>query len=167
MAIDPGMMSGIFLGSFGQHEPLVRLAFDQVPGGQGGLAQALTRRFCEYDISNYGPVDVLVVEKFSTRPMNRQYRLEELEPIRIEGMLADRRHDIVWQPPAMMVLRQGQSQAERKRRSDDVLRQSGLWLTGKDVDYKDANDANAAAKHALSYMRSIRHTPTLKHYFQL
>ena len=62
-----------------------------------------------------------------------------------------------------MVLRNGATQAERKRNSDNVLRETGWWLTGSDpnVNYKDANDANAAAKHALAYMRSIGHEPTI------
>jgi hypothetical protein len=38
----------------------------------------------------------------------------------------------------------------------------GLWSTGKkDIGKKDANDVNAAQKHALAYLRSIGHQPTL------
>lgn len=162
IAIDPGQMTGVFVGGYSETEPLERTAYAQIPGGLAGFSEWLSHKF------EVGYIwDTIVSEKFSTRPMSRQYKLEELEPIRIEGMLAwVFEQEIVWQAPAKMVLRQGSTQAERKRKSDDVLRDGGLWLTGKDVDYKDANDANAAAKHALAYMRSIKHAPTLAHYFQ-
>lgn len=161
IAIDPGQMSGVFMGWFDDSVPLTRMSFIQMPGGLAGMEQVI--RDLGGDLKQF---DVVVSEKFSTRPMSRQYKLEELEPIRIEGMIQWLRSDTVWQAPAKMVLRQGSTQAERKRKSDDVLRDGGLWLTGKDVDYKDANDANAAAKHALAYMRSIKHAPTLAYYFQ-
>lgn len=161
IAIDPGQMSGVFMGWYDEVTPLSRMSYVQMPSGRAGMAQVIRNLG-----GNLEQFDVVVCEKFSTRPMNRQYRLEELEPIRIEGMIEYVHPGVVWQPPGMMVLRQGQTQAERKRKSDDVLREGGLWLTGKDVDYKDANDANAAAKHALAYMRSIRHAPTLAYYFQ-
>lgn len=161
IAIDPGQMSGVFIGKFDEVSQLRRLGYAQVPGGFAGIAE-----WFDSQIDAGFTWDVVVSEKFSTRPMSRQYKLEELEPIRIEGLIQWLRPDVVWQAPAMMVLRQGDTQAQRKRNSDDVLRRGGLWLTGKDVNYKDANDANAAAKHALAYMRSIKHAPTIAHYFQ-
>lgn len=161
IAIDPGQMSGYFIGHYGPNTPLARTEFGMVPGGFEGIADIIAN-----GLDGLEHFDVVVCEKFSTRPMSRQYKLEELEPIRIEGLVSWLRPDTVWQAPAMMVLRQGDTQAQRKRNSDDVLRRGNLWLTGTDVSYKDANDANAAAKHALAYMRSIKHAPTLAHYFQ-
>lgn len=155
MVVDPGQMSGYFYGEFSESKPLTRLGYKQVPGGSLGFHAFMEGR----------RADVVVSEKFAPRPIgNRLYKLEELEPLRIEGWLEIEHPNIIWQPPSAMVLKNGSSQAERKRNSDDVLRRNGWWLTGKNVDYKDANDANAAAKHALAYMRSIRHAPTIDAY---
>lgn len=153
MVVDPGQMSGVFFGEFDAATPLMRTGYMQVPGGIQGLVRALSGAHPE----------VVVSERFSPRPNGgRQYHLNELEPIRIEGWIEIMFPRVIWQTPGAMVLKSGATQAERKRRSDDVLRSAGWWLTGKDVDYKDANDANAAAKHALAYMRSIGHAPTIE-----
>ena len=155
--IDPGMTSGFFFGNYSDLQPLVRTGFRQLPGG----AAAFDSYMQELDDEGH-EWDIIVCERFTPRPVARAWRLAELEPIRIEGMLEKGFEHIVWQRPAAMVLRDGKDQAERKRLSDDVLRRNGWWLTGKDVGLKDANDANAAAKHALAYMRSIGHMPSIE-----
>ena len=154
MAIDPGMMSGYFYGEFDELTPLMRIGYKQIPGGSKGLFDFLQGRIA----------DVVVCEKFTPRPNGgRQFRLDEFEPIRIEGWMEVFYPNVAWQKPAAMVLRNGATQTERKRSSDNVLRETGWWLTGSDpnVNYKDANDVNAAAKHALAYIRSIGHEPTI------
>jgi hypothetical protein len=155
--IDPGMTSGFFFGTYDDMTPLFRTGFRQLPGG----ATAFDEYMQELDDEGHA-WDIIVCEKFAPRPMARTLKLEELEPIRIEGMLQKGFEHIHWQRPAAMVLRQGDTQAARKKNSDDLLRRNGWWLTGKDVGLKDANDANAAAKHALAYMRSIGHMPTIE-----
>lgn len=153
MVVDPGMASGFFFGEYDAMSPLLRTGYAQIPGGLKGVMGY---------VSGLHP-EIIVSEKFAPRPIGgRQYKLDELEPIRIEGFLEMVWPNIIWQRPAAMVLREGATQAERKRKSDDILRRNGWWLTGKDVGLKDANDANAAAKHALAYMRSIGHMPTLE-----
>lgn len=161
LAIDPGMSSGIFLGSYTEDTPLVRMDWRQVEGGLDAFLPVIQGG----DPSLLQCADVIVCEKFSPRPTARQWKLDELEPIRIEGAMRGLAGGRVhWQKPEAMVLRQGRTQTERKRHSDDVLRELGLWLLPMDArayGMEDANDANAAAKHALSYLRSIRHPPTL------
>lgn len=149
------MTSGLFWGHYNLLTPLTRDGFAQVPGGLDGVMDFLE----ELDLYH----DVIVCERFDPRPMARQFRTAELEPIRVEGAVkrAYRSWEIVWQRPASMVLAGGDTQAERKRKSDDILRRNGWWLTGKDVGLADANDANAAAKHALAYMRNIGHEPSI------
>jgi hypothetical protein len=155
LAIDPGMATGLFWGKYDTLTPLTRLGFAQITGGLRGLMAFLRDNPIMHS-------HLVVCEKFDPRPMARQFRTNELEPLRIEGavefMFED---DVTWQRPASMVLAGGDTQAERKRKSDDILRRNGWWLTGKDVGLADANDANAAAKHALAYMRNIGHEPSI------
>lgn len=153
IAIDPGMTSGVFVGEYDDLAPLLRTGYAQIPGGIKG--------FAAWFIANrIWLLDTIICEKFVPLPMARSWKLDELEPIRIEGMLDA--YNPVWQRSMAMVLRDGATQAARKKNSDDLLRRNGWWLTGKDVGLKDANDANAAAKHALAYMRSIGHMPTIE-----
>lgn len=157
VAIDPGMATGVFVGEYDETTPLLRTGFIQIPGGLPAFSDWFIENLTYYDSAKW---DVLVCEKFAPRPMARTLKLDELEPIRIEGWLYE--YSPEWQRPGAMVLKDGATQAERKRNSDDVLRRNGWWLTGKDVGLKDANDANAAAKHALAYMRSIGHAPSIE-----
>jgi hypothetical protein len=41
---------------------------------------------------------------------------------------------------------------------NDVLRNAGLWVTGRDVEQHDANDANDATRHALMVLATHRAT---------
>lgn len=166
--IDPGMSTGITLGHFDDSTPYTRDEFWQIEGGRDA-----------FDAWMWGHVSLpqsgvkWVCEKFTPRPMQRSFKTDELEPIRIEGTLETWAYDpdpawgfsIIWQRPDRMVLRKGDSTAESKRLSDNLLREKGLWLTGKSVGCKDANDVNAATKHALAYMRFINHQPSIEKYF--
>ncbi len=160
LSIDPGMSTGIVSGWYSDTDPYVREEFWQVEGGLAGFRQWW------WGWPNYYTGDpLLVCEKFTPLPsMTRSFKLNELEPIRIEGALEVLwdRTPIVWQRPAAMVLAGGDTTARRKKNSDDVLRRMGLWTTGKQVGCKDANDVNSAQKHAVAYLRSIGHAPTLQ-----
>lgn len=166
LAIDPGMATGLFWGEFDGMTPLRRVGYAQIPGGVEGLNEWIGAR--EENANVIALAEVIAVEKFTARPHARQWKMDELEPIRIEGYLYGMwGHRINWQHPAAMVLKgAADTQAGRKRASDDVLRRNGWWLTAKDTGLKDANDANAAAKHALAYMRSIGHMPTVDTYLR-
>lgn len=159
LAIDPGMRTGLFFGQYTESTPLMRTGFLQLDGGLGGFKPWLEKQF------NKGmDWDVWVCEKFVPLPMARSFKLAELEPIRIEGMLEWVSDEVIFQRSGAMVLANepNATTARRKKLSDDVLKRAGWWLTGKrDLNMSDANDANAAAKHALAYMRSIGHEPTI------
>ena len=117
--------------------------------------------------------DEVVCEKFS--PLPRVFKLRELEPLRAEGYIehgycAAYGLPIKWQTPAAMLIAgtnnggntRAQKQAANKRAGDDVLRRLGLWKTGKQFGTRDANDANAAMKHLIAYLRGIGHGPSLE-----
>ncbi len=174
LSLDPGFRTGIILGCYTDETPYERIEFWQVDGGLEGLIQWMDV-FWDYEYKSFAfPRHGLFVgfdltkvcEKFVPirSKVARTFKTEELEPIRIEGALRMELGDgIVWQRSSAMVLAGGETPAERKRNSDDVLRNAGLWLTGKkDLGMSDANDANAAQKHAIAYMRSLKHEPTMR-----
>lgn len=71
-----------------------------------------------------------------------------------------------WQRAACQLLAGGATKAERKKNSGLVLKQGGLWLTGKDVGQKDADDAISAQKHALWYLlHTVKHEPTIRRFW--
>ena len=174
LTIDPGMSTGITLGHFDETTPYERLGFWQIEGGLKGLLGWLDVHhvedefwwtFFDENIGFYDGDTVVICEKFVPLPAPRTFKTAELEPIRIEGAVEVLLGDVVWQRAAMMVLAGGDTPAKRKRASDDVLRAGGLWVTGmKDLGMKDANDVISAQKHALAYLRSIKHKPTIEKY---
>lgn len=158
MTIDPGMSTGVTLGKYWETKEYERLEFWQVPGGLDGFHQWLKSRMNDWNVWD----SVVVCEKFVPLPTPRSFKTHDLEPIRIEGAVAVLFRNVVWQRASAQVLAGGETPAQRKKNSDDVLRRMGLWTTGKQVGQKDANDVNSATKHAVSYLRSIKHEPTLK-----
>lgn len=150
IAIDPGMRTGMVWGSYSKTQPFERMGFTQIDGGLDALAGRISGEYSA----------VVVCEKFKTRPMARSYKLAELEPIRIEGFLRGIFPDIKWQWPEQRKLTTGPM-----KESEDILKNAGLWLTGKDLGMNDANDANAAQLHALAYLRNIGHLPTVERYW--
>lgn len=169
LVIDPGMSTGIVLAERGDMTPFKIIGQWQLM--DGGLPQFVDWVDNTFEGSWQG-LEV-VCEKFS--PLPRVFKLRELEPIRIEGYvygLCNSGFDIPvkWQPPAAMLIAgtnnggntRAQKQAANKRAGDDVLRKLGLWTTGKQFGTKDANDANAAMKHLIAYLRNIGHGPSLE-----
>lgn len=185
LSIDPGMSTGIVLGRF-TNTKYERLHYWHLEGGLPAFRDWHNAHWMEahtvYGEEWYFPEHrrepsflpnqlTTVCEKFVPLPAPRTFKVAELEPIRIEGAVEALGMDPVWQRSSAMVLsNEGvtagmtakQKTARRKKASDDVLRRAGLWLTGKQVGHTDANDVNAAQKHALAYLRSINHLWTIQ-----
>lgn len=92
--------------------------------------------------------------------------LDSVEPLRGEGALIalglmPDYPDPRWRRPDRQYLYGGGSLAEKKRRAHRFLKDSGFYVTGKDVGCKDANDARSAMLHGLSYLAQVvKHKPT-------
>ena len=71
-----------------------------------------------------------------------------------------------WQQPQLQYFCGGKSKIEKRRKSKDWLKEHGLYLTGKYVGCKDAEDVISSQLHAFAYLRGIKHRPTLLHYFR-
>lgn len=133
----------------GEHERPEIVSVLQVPGGMGPLRKRLISIPREWRI---------VCEKFSPRPGARSWKLNELEPIRIEGALEVLHPGRVnWRKPEQRKL-VGNSLIATGR----FLRDAGYWQTPKSVGRPDANDVNAAIMHALGHLRDAGHIPTIE-----
>lgn len=170
VSFDPGKSTGIVLGEYDDATAYVRLRAWQVEGGLAGLLVWLNIYYVGKDgagnvfVTNEGYIDdpLLVSEKFVLQ--NNQF-VADITPAYIEGAMVALGLEPIWQRAACQVLAGGDTPAERKKNSNQVLKDGGLWLTGKDVACKDANDAISAQKHALWYLKHIGHEPTIRAYW--
>ena len=173
LAIDPGKSSGVALFTWGKDEPFARTGAWQVTGGAEGLRDHLIKR--DFHVGNgkayYGrhALTTLVVEKFTPRP-HASFNLTEdaVEPLRCEGMLLGLgldRERITWRHPSAQYFIGSETGEAAKRVARAWLRERDLYLKGSDVGQKDGHDAMSATLHAISALRSIKHIPTLLHFF--
>lgn len=150
-SIDPGMSTGF---SWVNYTPTTRPKLEarlQVTGGMRGMVAYAP------DPDYLNPGEELVVEKFSPRPGARAWRLDELEPIRIEGMLEYRYGSrITWRKPEQRKL------IRTLHETENFLRWAGLWTLPSDLGMPDADDVNAATMHAIGYLRDKAHIPTIE-----
>ena len=176
LAIDPGISTGICLFSWTETKPFTREKVWQFSGG----AEALRDWMRLHDVrpgrngigtlgAGFAVLEAFVVEKFTPQE-NQGFALTEAaaEPLRCEGVILGagfRSSDITWQRPAAQYFMGGTDKASRKQNSRAFLKEHGLYLTGKQVDSPDADDAISATLHAVAHMRAIRHAPTLKEMF--
>jgi hypothetical protein len=149
------MSSGIVWGEYDDTTAFTRLGYAQVTGGLPGFIEFFADRFLKRGRWDYAAD--LVCEKFKPRPVARAWKLNELEPIRIEGWL--HQFHPAWQWPEQRSLT-----SDGVKASEKILHAKGLWLTGSDVGAEDANDVNAAQLHLLAYLRNIGHAPTINAY---
>lgn len=212
VSIDPGVSSGIAVGTYSDTEPYRLVKAFQVEGGLTGILKNLRlieEDFGEWGVLRVGPltgesisVDLwdtednpdwdpdgeemnfevtshtgtVIAEKFTPRSGGGfSHTQASTEPLRIEGalialgVLPDYRigkSNPRWQQPKEMYFAGGEDLSTRKKRAHAWLKNHDLYVTGKDVGCKDANDARSAMLHAIAYLRKQKHLPTLEHYFK-
>lgn len=154
MSVDPGMSTGIVVARISDEAPPVLRGRFQVEQGLSGLNEWID--LCDRAMDS---VTRLVCEKWHPRPTSRVYRLDELEPVRIEGMLQTDYGDVIMfrQPEQRHLFRE----TETFSKSAAFLKWAGYWTTGSEVGCKDANDTNSAMMHLFGYLRDNKHGPTI------
>lgn len=151
--MDPGMSTGAVAARILDDELPIIIYRKQI---EGGLASLSDDPFWMHGLHQ----ERTVCEKFHPRPMSRTYRLDELEPLRIEGYLLA---TLGWeqilfrQPEQRHLFKEGPEFAK----SAAFLKWAGYWTTGSEVGCKDANDANSAMMHLFGYLRDRKHRPTI------
>lgn len=153
LSIDPGMSTGLVRAKVTDDaKPHIEWKL-QVENGLEGL-QDMELPFYLTDPL----LDRVVCEAFHPRPMSRSYRLDELEPLRIEGYVWGHRGDTLFrQPEQRHLFKEGDNFAKSKA----FLQWAGYWTTGSEVGCDDANDTNSAMMHLFGYLRDNKHRPTI------
>ena len=143
IAIDPGVSTGIVVARI--EEEVVILHFDQFI-----CATHVETAHCIKQVLDTYPGATVVAEQFDLRAGNKFNA--DLTPVKVNAVLDWLVDDIHYQTPA-------QAKGLVK---DAVLKSLGWWLTGKDVNYKDANDVRDASRHPVYYLvHEMRHKWTL------
>lgn len=155
LSMDPGMSTGIVHAIVKDDTPPTIIMVWQVEQGLAGVND-----WGGENPHTAGFADRLVCEKWHPRPGARTYKLDELEPIRIEGMVQTLYQDIVLfrQPEQRHLFKEGDNFAKSKA----FLQWAGYWTVGSEVGCKDANDTNSAMMHLFGYLRDNKHRPTIR-----
>lgn len=147
ISLDPGMSTGICIGTYSDTAPWIRKAVFQVGGGLPGFLE-----WYRSGLPDFKKDAVWVSEKFILRANDF---VADLTAVRIEAALE-----------TLGIKAHYQLRTAKALIPDHTLKRLDLWLTGKDVMAPDANDANDATRHALVYMRThLRHQPTISAYW--
>lgn len=151
LTIDPGMSTGLVRATVEDRKlPIIEWK-EQVEGGLDGLI--------EFGLWDYAvDMDRVVCERFHPRQMARSYKMDELEPLRIEGYVLSANHGTLFREPEQRRLI---NESETFKKSAAFLEWAGYWTTGSEVGCKDANDTNSAMMHLFSYLRHLKHRPTI------
>lgn len=144
--IDPGVATGIALGWYEETHAYDRTNVWIIKDGLSGFLDWFE------DDQPVNPFNALwVSERFVLRDNDF---VANTEPLKIEGALETLRLRPTYQ-----------LRTDKALCKDEVLKEHGLWVTGKMVGHSDGRDANDATIHALAYLKKQRHLPTLKKYW--
>lgn len=146
LAIDPGVATGIALGFYTDAHPWDLVDRWIVKGGLDGFLS-----WYHGEAPSEAYMARWVSERFVLRDNDF---IANTEPLRIEGAMIALGLDPTWQ-----------LRTDKALCKDAVLREHGLWTTGKMVGHVDGRDANDAIIHSLAYMKKTKHVPTLRKYW--
>lgn len=179
LSIDPGWTWGAVLGQHDDDTPWERIDYWQRDGGVDSFIEwfspiaptfnevyyrdGLTFDFAP-NVRLWEDLVTVIAEKFVLLPSpGRTPKTRDLEAYPIEGALKAMYSGTVWQRASCQNLAGGETPKERRKNTDKILKDYGLWLTGKNVGMKDANDVLSATRHALYYMMfTLKHEPTIR-----
>lgn len=184
ISIDPGMSTGLVVGTYSDTEPFKLTHFFQIEGGVEGFIENVSPGENGYGdklvyvrIPNQGRLRVcfgeeveltVIAEKFTARGganSGFSYRTKDLEPLRIEGAMLAMGLNPTWVSPPQQYFAGGDGKAKKKQAQHRWLKDKGLYVTGKMVGGTDADDVRSAIAHAIAYLVRQKHRPTIEHYF--
>ncbi len=148
-AYDPGNATGYVEGGFGTN-----VAFSPV------TFQTLTPEQVYRKVSEWPqyPDRIRIVESFRLRSSNEF-------SARLKGVgLIEVMKYVEWQNPQMRRII-WQTRGDKKLVPDQLLKDTGLWRTGSEVDWNTGRHVNDATIHALAYLFKQEHEPTLEKYW--
>jgi hypothetical protein len=136
LGVDPGGTTGVSLIEFGFNTQPKVLKFTQIPNGLDG--------FLAWYHTAHHDWDLVVCESFTLRPGVHGVDLSATYVIGALQALEQYRTKIFYQAPS-----------QKSLCDDEAMKQLGVYLPGNP-------HANDAARHAIIYLRSVKHLPTLK-----
>lgn len=144
LSFDPGQSTGIAFGTYSDTHPYTLIDVWQTQNGLTGVLEWLDKHYSTDH-------EEIVSENFILR---KTPFMPDVEPLRIEGALTVFYPNIVWQQPS-----------DKHHTPDTILKEHGLWQTGKPLGHVDGRDANDAIIHAITFLKKRGHVPTLKKYW--
>lgn len=147
-AFDPGRITGFAEGVYGPDFPLEI----------GSISAVELDRFVPF-VRSLVRLDrkpsFVISEGFKARTNNNF--VADDTPKKVEGMLeALFPQTVIYRP-----------RTKKAQVPDEILKEHGLWQTGKTVGWEDGRDANDAIIHLLGFVAfDQRHVPTLRKYFR-
>lgn len=143
LALDPGKTTGWSLWQYDADEPLENLSHGQIENGVEGFIKTLT------DTWRINWETEIVSESFI---LDGRTPNPDTTPLQIEGVL-------MLDAAQNMTPLKFQRNNMKKHVTDDLLKQHNLYWTGQP-------HAVDSARHALAYVKTMPHMPSLKKYFQ-
>ena len=142
LALDPGKTTGASWWYYDEKSPLTLLKYEQIKGGLSGVVD----KFTAIPPSIY---DVIVCESFK---LDGRTPNPDVTPLQIEGVLSYCSN--IYLVPVVF-----QANNMKAHATDEFLKKHNLWFKGEP-------HATDSARHAIAYMKRIKHRPTLEHYFK-
>lgn len=168
LTIDPGLQTGVALGEYGDDLPYRVVQGWQIAGGAEGFLRWVTIQdavMAEGQVT-YG-FDRVVAEKFTPRAMaGFSHTQASTEPLRVEGVIVALGLDPVWRQPSQQYWVAGKSVPEKRKKQKAQLKEWGMYKMPKELGHKDSEDYCSAVFHAISWLRSQHHRPTLAALFK-
>jgi hypothetical protein len=146
VAFDPGEITGYASGYFYPYVPLEITTFAALDAEQ--IGPTIRRLAGTKDNDRY-----VVSERFDAR--SNKF-VANVHAKKVEGLLEGAFSNVVWRKAT-----------KKEQVPDSVLKEHGLWKTGKDVDWEDGRDVNDAIIHLIGFVAfDLHHRPTLEKYFK-
>lgn len=140
LALDPGKTTGWSFWEYGETTPATCLKHGQVEDGLDGYLEHIDKM----------EADIIVAEQFI---LDGRTPNPDVTPLKIEGALASYSHGL----NVPLVLQRNNF---KKHVSNELLKEHGLYWKGEP-------HAMDSARHALAYLKTQHHYPTLEKYFML
>lgn len=141
LALDPGKTTGASWWHYDEKMPIKLLKYEQIKGGLDGFINELIGK-------PENAYNLIVCESFK---LDGRTPNPDVTPLQIEGVLSYCSKfygtPLVYQANNMKV-----------HATDEFMKAHGFW-------FKGAPHATDSARHAIAYMKRIKHRPTLEYYF--
>lgn len=144
LSLDPGKTTGMSIWMYDAETPLTKIAHGQIEGGVEGFLEYF------YPSNMFMPWDVIVSESFV---LDGRTPNPDITPLKIEGILEAH----AFRTGCQLRFQRNNFKAHV---DDDKLKKFSFYVKGMP-------HSNDSMRHALAYMKTSYHRPTLDAYFKV